>query len=220
MTTTEFAIFVAIAGIIATLVSPCLAVQAQKWLEELREKKRRKMIIFATLMTTRASRTAPDHVMALNAIDLTFIGNSAKEKAVVAAWQIYFDHLHQFPAETEEPETFKMKMQVWGEKGEDLFVALLKSLSDALGFNFSEVQLKRGIYYPRAHGEKDAFDFLLRNALTNVISGKASIPMNVTGFPFSQEAVDLQQKLNNAVLGAISDGSLQVFIKPSKDQKE
>lgn len=169
-------------------------------------------------MTTRASRTAPDHVMALNAIDLTFNGNSPKEKAVVAAWQIYFDHLHQVPSETEEPETFKMKMQVWGEKSDDLFVALLKCLSDALGYNFSEVQLKRGVYYPRAHGEKEAFELLLRNALTNVISGKASIPMNVIGFPFSQEAFDLQQKLNKAILESISDGSVQVVVKPSKEE--
>ena len=38
MTNTELAIFVAIAGIVATLLSPCLAVQVQKWLEEIRKK--------------------------------------------------------------------------------------------------------------------------------------------------------------------------------------
>lgn len=43
--------------IIATIAGPILAVQAQKWLERLRERRNRKFCVFQQLMATRASPT-------------------------------------------------------------------------------------------------------------------------------------------------------------------
>lgn len=60
--------------IIATIAGPILAVQAQKWLERLRERRNRKLKVFQQLMATRASRLSTDHVQALNMIDLVFYG--------------------------------------------------------------------------------------------------------------------------------------------------
>ena len=104
MSDAGLALVVATVAVIATLISPTIAVQVERWLENQR-KKRRKLWIFATLMTTRATRTAPDHVMALNAIELMFNGDSEKDRAVVNSWRIYFDHLCNMPDEKEYKES-------------------------------------------------------------------------------------------------------------------
>jgi hypothetical protein len=75
--------------ILATIAGPILAVQAQKWVERATEKRRQRLMIFTTLMNTRATRLAPDHVQALNMIDLVFNGKNAKDKAVIDAWRQY-----------------------------------------------------------------------------------------------------------------------------------
>ena len=83
------------ATIVAALLGPVLAVQAQKAVESLREKQRRKAFLFEQLMATRAARLAPEHVRALNMVDLVFYGErvlgiqrrSAKEQRVLDTWE-------------------------------------------------------------------------------------------------------------------------------------
>jgi hypothetical protein len=75
--------------IAATILGPILAVQAQKWVERFRETRNRKLQVFATLMTTRATKMSVDHVRALNTIDLVFRDDSS----VVARWREYQDAL-------------------------------------------------------------------------------------------------------------------------------
>jgi hypothetical protein len=82
----------------AVLLSPLLAVQVQEWLEQFREKRIRKILIFETLMATRAAGLPPEHVRALNMIDLTFYGGvpnkrSKKDQQVLDAWKEYLDQL-------------------------------------------------------------------------------------------------------------------------------
>ncbi len=62
----------------ATFLGPILAVQAQKWVEAFRERRRRKISVFEQLMATRGSRVSPEHVRALNMIDLVFYGEKTK----------------------------------------------------------------------------------------------------------------------------------------------
>ncbi|MCG0019452.1 DUF6680 family protein [Vibrio parahaemolyticus] len=60
----------------AVIIGPILAVQAQKIIENITERKRRKLQLFHTLMETRATRLSGAHVSALNMIDLEFYGKS------------------------------------------------------------------------------------------------------------------------------------------------
>ena len=50
----------------ATLLGPVLAVQAQKYIERWRDANIRRDRIFKSLMATRATRLAPQHIEALN----------------------------------------------------------------------------------------------------------------------------------------------------------
>ena len=88
--------------VIAVILSPLLAVQAQKMIETLREKRNRRIKIFKTLMSTRGERLSRDHVQALNMIDIEFYGRRffgirfqrRSEKAVTNAWKNYNDNLN------------------------------------------------------------------------------------------------------------------------------
>ena len=78
--------------IIAILLAPVIAIQVQKWLETWQEKAERKKKIFYTLMATRATRISPEHVSALNMIDLEF-----EEETVCEKWREYVDYLNESP---------------------------------------------------------------------------------------------------------------------------
>jgi hypothetical protein len=56
--------------IAAVLLGPVVAVQVSTLLESRRERRRRQLGVFRTLMTTRALATSPLHVEALNMIDV------------------------------------------------------------------------------------------------------------------------------------------------------
>src|SRR4051794_29286409 len=135
--------------VLATLAGPVLAVQAQKWLERVTAKRNRRRWIFEVLMATRAARVAPEHVRALNQIELEF-GHSrfvlpplqwqgTKERVVVDAWRLYFDKL------SEQLEEKRELIEAWNRACEDLFVDLLFALSRSLGYDFSKPQLRRGV---------------------------------------------------------------------------
>src|SRR5262245_486682 len=114
--------------IAATLTSPVIAVQVQKFIERVKERRSAQRRIFYTLMGTRATRLAFEHVQALNMIDLEFSGSgwrglSAKEKEVVDNWRIYADHLNQGGVE----DNSEARAQVWFERGDELFTDLLEA---------------------------------------------------------------------------------------------
>ena len=86
--------------IFAILLAPIIAVQAQWRVELRREKRGQKDRIFQALMATRAARVAPTHVQALNMITLVF--TKKREQAVLEAWKVYHDHLHQGAQEAQD----------------------------------------------------------------------------------------------------------------------
>lgn len=175
--------------ILAVIAGPILAVQAQKYIETIKESRNRKLRIFHTLMSTRATRLAPDHVSALNMIDIEFYGKtklgkrnqSSSEKEVTNAWKLYNDHLNN--------KVDDDRIDAWLDRSDDLFTSLLYSMSQHLGYEFDEVQLKRDCYRPIAHGDIENQQLKLREGLVAVLDGEKSIPMAVTHFP-QMEAVD------------------------------
>src|SRR5690554_3306086 len=161
--------------ILAVIAGPVLAVQAQKYIESIRESKNRKLRIFHTLMSTCATRLAQDHVAALNMIDIEFYGKtrfgkrsqSGGEKKITNAWKVYNDHLNNKPSDD--------RLDAWLEKGDELFTSMLYALAQHLGYEFDEVQLKRDCYRPIAHGNIENEQHRLRQGLVDVLDGKKSI---------------------------------------------
>jgi hypothetical protein len=199
--------------IASTLLGPILAVQAQKWLERLREQRNAQRRIFYALMSTRATPVASEHVQALNMIVLEFGGRlfwrpTARDKNVVDKWRIYADHLNH-PA----PPSDEAAQIAWRAATDDLLVNLLEAMSQALDYSFDRVELKRGVYYPQAHAEADLRKIRFETALVRILTGEASLPMAVTSFPVSEEALNLQKKVQEGLVGAFApDGAIKVHL--------
>lgn len=121
--------------IAAVVIAPLAAIQVQKWLEIFREERGRKLWVFKTLMATRAANVSPEHVQALNMIDLEF--REKRYKPVTDAWKAYLDHLTSFP---KEDETLQKR---WDEKRIDRLATLLMKMGKSLGYEFDEVHVKK-----------------------------------------------------------------------------
>lgn len=170
---------------VAVIAGPILAVQAQKIVEAIRGKKQRRLNLFHTLMSTRATRLSQDHVSALNMIDIEFYGRrlfgiriqTKSEKKVTNSWKTYNDQLSSIYT----PETFS----VWNDRVFELFTAMLYSMSQALGYDFDEVQLKRDCYRPKGHGDIEEQQYLVRTGVVDLLTGKKSLPVQITNIPIA-----------------------------------
>jgi len=161
----------AVAIVIATVMGPILAVQAQKYLERHRDQKRARDTIFRVLMATRATRLSGEHVQALNGIELAFYGGGKKEKKVLEAWTAYHDHLNTKFAKEAAAE--------WGIRQADLFIDLLHVMAVSLGYDFDKTHIKNSWYAPEAHGTIEQELNVIRGALAEILTGRRSIPVTV-----------------------------------------
>lgn len=203
----------------ATLLGPILAVQAQKAIERASERRSRKSDVFNRLMATRAARVSMDHVQALNMIDLVFYGRrflgiqrrSKSEQNVLDAWREYHDHL----GTKAEDKT----LELWHVKGDELFVNLLYAMAEDVGYKFDRVQLKKGAYSPIAHGDLEFEQSEIRKRTIKLLSGEATLKMDISSFPIDQEALENQKEVQKRLGDALS-GKSPLIIKLAKPEDE
>jgi len=185
--------------IIAVIVAPFLAVFAQRQLDNLREIRGRRLAIFKSLMATRAAILSPEHVQALNMIDLEFTGN--KYKDIRIAWKEYLDHLgSQNALDLKQREE---NLPTWGAKRDDLLAKLLQEMGKRLGYKFDPVQVKRGIYSPQGHADVELEQNLLRRWLLEVLAGKRELPINAVISPLNDEAAAQGKRMMDGLVGVL-----------------
>lgn len=170
--------------IVAVLIGPILAIQAQKWLERRQAKRAMKEGIFRTLMATRATPLAPDHVQALNMIDVAFYGyrfmkrqrQSDAEQGVIRARRSYFDTLNTdlgaAPTDAQQ--------QQWIAARGDHFYDLLESIAKALNFDFDRTELRRAVYAPRGHDTVESEQKAIRVGLAAWLQGDRTVSVKAT----------------------------------------
>lgn len=161
--------------IFAVLTGPIIAVQLTRYLDNRKEVSERKLVIFKTLMATRAYNISWDHVEALNRIDLEFDRNNKKEKAVIDAWKEYLDLLSSNSTSPEQ----------WAIKRVDLLVELLYKMAKVLNYDFDKTHIKNSFYAPMVHGMNEDEQIALRRGLLEVLEGKRQIPIS---FPNTQSS--------------------------------
>lgn len=171
MTTTDILI------ILATALSPLIAVQVTRYLDDRNEERGRKLAVFKTLMATRAYVVSPRHVEALNTIDLEFLPHRPKEKAVLDVWAQYLDHLG----------ATSMEANTWALRRNDLLVDLLYAMGNALGYHFNKTQIKNGTYAPVAHGKLEEEQGRVRELAIEVLEGRRPLGMRVVNLPNQNE---------------------------------
>lgn len=153
--------------VIAIVVGPVAALYVQRKLDEGREERKRKLWIFKTMMSNRATRLSPLYVQALNLIDVEFTADSEKE--VRKAWKELLDLYTNFKT-TPNAE----------QLANDFNANLLAAMGKALGYDdFDKVYLKKGAYYPEFLGNVEIEQHALRRSLLELLAGKRRIPVGV-----------------------------------------
>jgi hypothetical protein len=120
--------------VFATLFAPLGAVQATRWLDGLRDKRRERVALFRTLMATRAARLDQKHIQALNMIDVVFAGRGRRDETVRDAWRVYLAHLSDRSYAKEH----------WEDRRKELLVDLLAKIGELVGY-----RIDRSNIYPQ-----------------------------------------------------------------------
>jgi hypothetical protein len=163
--------------VLATLLSPLIAVQVTKWLDRKNQAREEQIRIFKTLMATRATNLDPRHVESLNVIDVVFSANDKKQKEIRRLWKQYLDHLNNkhYP------------VAHWGTKRVELLVELLHSMGSYLGFDFDKTHIKNEAYFPQGYSALEDDQTAIRKAVLEILGGERPLPMRVVNLP-QQEA--------------------------------
>lgn len=189
--------WLALAIVFATVLGPIAAVNVQRRLDEESDKRSRRFHVFRTLMATRSARVAPDHVHALNLIDIEF--TRRRDHKVINAWKQYHDHLNT-TAENDEDVTRKR----WIEENDKLFIDLLYEMSQVVGYTYDKVQIKRGWYSPQAFGDRQLEDAVMRKGVMALLNGDANLPVSLGALPPpSAEQTAINEAIRDIAVGKV-----------------
>lgn len=173
----------------ATVLGPILAVQAQKLVERLQSRQSQRENVFRALMASRGARLSTEHVAALNMIDLVFYGRGdgrrkSSDDSVIEAWRAYLDHLSLDYSKVSEIE-----MPALAIKREDLFSDLLYAIAQRVGYRFTKVQIRKGLYLPNAHEAMERQRQEVQSILPDILAGRRPLSIRVAQDPATSKAV-------------------------------
>jgi hypothetical protein len=118
-------------------------------------------------MATRNATMAPEHVKALNVVEVLFHTANEQDRKVVDVWRIYLAHLnnHQYPKDT------------WQTRRAELLVELLYEMGIAVGYSFEKSHINAGTYYPGGYVETELDQLEIRKLFLEVLRGQRPLPM-------------------------------------------
>lgn len=83
----------------------------------------------------------------------------------------------------------------------------------ALGFSFTDEELRRGIYYPQGHVDREAVQLAISQNLKRLLAGETALNMNIKEIPATPEAAAVQTALLERMTKSYTDsGSLKVTV--------
>ena len=184
MTTNE------ILTVIALVVGPIMAVLITRYLDDERTYKARRMDVFRTLMRTRRTVLHPDHIGALNLVEIEY----ADEPPVLAAWKKLFEHFGTAHGRREDErldsltdlveinkrnEIFGTRL---GQERQSLLAKLLHKMAKVLGFKVEQLEIFEGGYTPQFWANVETEQEIIRKFFVSLAHGTAVVPMGVIDY--------------------------------------
>jgi hypothetical protein len=163
----------------AVIKAPKWAVEAQWKLQLKKEERDRRLWIFKTLMSTRATPISPEHFQALNLIDVQFCSTSNSDIAIREAWSSLLANLNTNMV----TETDEARINTWVTRNRDLLADLLSKMGAALDYKFDFTYLKEHSYYPKGHGDLNGYILTSQKGWAEVLSGNRALKMEIVNLP-------------------------------------
>jgi len=142
-----------------------------RYIDNLREKRGRRLAIFRTLMATRRSFLSADHIAALNQIELDFQHDST----VMTAYRNYMRQL----GTTFDP---KDNDRVTQER-QSLRTKILSEMAKTLRIHVEQLDIFEGGYIPQGHVDIEQQQAAIRRLFTEIADGKRALPIEVLTRP-------------------------------------
>src|SRR5262245_16724018 len=161
-------ILILVATVFAIVWGPIKAVQITRDNDEKREKRRRQFEVFHALMKTRRFVLAPDHVMALNLVQVEFYDHFR----IDSAYRTYMAFLSSRFPDANDPQAERFH-----EQRNDALYDLLHAIADELGYHYDKRDLQRLAYGPLGWENDETQQRAMRNLLIDVLSGNKPMPV-------------------------------------------
>jgi hypothetical protein len=160
--------------ILAIILGPLLAFEVQRRRDNRRERRERKLTIFRKLMMTLKAPLVPNHVDAINSIQVEFHGKSGADKKVLDAWRLYISHLN-LPSNQENNAR-------WLEKKFDLLIELVYEIGQSLGYkNIDKAAIRDNTYLPQGYVDVESENHRVRKEMLEVLDGLRAISVTMVG---------------------------------------
>ena len=123
-----------IVTVLAIIAGPAIGVLIGQWLEARKRERQEKLAVLTALMKTRrgSARRSPEHVGALNLIQLLF----NKYPSVIQAYEKHVKHLN-----TPAPSGGQ-QLETWVIEGDSNFLELLAAIATAMSYRFDKRDLE------------------------------------------------------------------------------
>jgi hypothetical protein len=151
----------------AIVVGPVFALFAQRALDRFREKKNRRVQLYLTAMSLRATATWLnfDSLKALNSIDTVFARR--KDKPIRDAWAKVIAHAY---TKQPDPNIDPERARAWNLDLFDLRMDLYQILGTAVGYKFTFDYIKNQVYWPQYHVTAEQEGIAIRQQLAKAIT--------------------------------------------------
>jgi hypothetical protein len=162
-------LYLGIAVVLATLLGPVLAVMVTRYIDDARAQKARRLEIFRAMMRTRNAALLPDHVNALNLVEIEF----HRAPDVMTAYRELMRHINSGTPVDEK----------WLQRHRSCLTKVLSAMAKNLGYGFEQLEVFEGGYYPTGWGQTEEQQLAMRLGLIELLSGKRTLPVHVTEKP-------------------------------------
>ena len=182
--------------ILAILSGPAVGVWLGIKLQRRRAKEERRFDVFRTLMRTRRTPIAVEHVGALNLVEIEF----RDDREVISKWKALFDHFgtpHPRHANEEnrsglKPEELAERegryLARLAEERQELLAKLLSEIAKSVGFNnIQQLDIFKGGYTPQGWEDTEMQQLAIRNLFTDIYLGRKVFPVGIVNLPDQSE---------------------------------